>query len=136
MTVTRIVTRRLTRARQLRHLVTRGQAGPTGPQGPAGTALAIAHHAVSATAARGTLNVIDADNVVLTLPAGAVDGEPIQFLVPQARTGFAINGGAATVNGAAGDEPFPDGPCSGTLVYIAAETNWFLFLVNTGQTPA
>lgn len=85
---------------------------------------------------RGTINMIDADNITLTLPAGADDCEAIQFAATQIRTGFKLNGGAAEVDGQSGNVGFPDGPCSGTLIYIAAEINWFIFSMYTGQTPA
>ena len=129
--VTRDRVRVVTRERPIREVVERSRQGLPGASGRPTTV----EHDESATVDHGTQNIVLADDVVLTIPTPLVNGEPFKFIVPQAYSGFAINGGDATVDGYAGDVTFVT-PCALTLVYLEAESNLFIESENYGQNPA
>jgi len=132
--LTRAEPRQLIRARSVRSLTNSGQQGLGGPPGPTGAALTAVswNSAGTFTLTTRTLNIVGSDNVVLTLPVSPANGDVLQFIVPQAYAGFSLTG---AVDGGSSFTPDPT-PCSFTLVYISAESNWFLFWMYTGQNPA
>lgn len=129
--LTSTITRHLVRERAVRQLTSSGKQGLAGASGTFTTV----EHGASATVGHNTQNTVLADDVVLTIPTPLVNGEPFKFIVPQAYTGFAINGGGATVDGENGDVGF-NTPCALTLVYLESESNLFIESSNYGQRPA